>query len=303
MQKIIYKAAGTQDFKQLSEWLVRLSQKPEQHCLHTWADQSAEGLAEQLLIYWHDQELCYLMAFRDAEIVGAIGGEYDRSLRRAWLHGPHALLDDWNAMAGELYRRLLAELPQETRQLDAYLNIENVRGRNFYREQGFTERDNLNYDFWLEPDQRVTSGEGGSRLLGKAQEASFIELFNVLFPKTYYSAERIIEMIGQSHQVLVEALGETVLGFAVVSIEGDRSEGELQFFGVREDIRRRGYGKKLLLSAVDWLVDQAGVKRVSLNVGEELVHARALYESVGFRLRFAGIGLEKKLGDLELFWI
>jgi ribosomal protein S18 acetylase RimI-like enzyme len=297
MNKIIFQEAGAQDFKQLAEWLVMMSQKPEQHCLHTWADQSAEGLAEQLINYRHDEELCYLMAFRDAEIVGAIGSEYDRSLRRAWLHGPHAAVENWQLLAEELFRRILAALPEEIRQLDVYLNFENVRGRNFYREQGFKERDNLNYDFWLEPDRRVTSGEGRSRLLEKAQESSFIELFDALFPKAYYSAERIIEMNGQSHQVLVEAQGETVLGFAVVSVEGDQSDGELQFFGVREDSRRRGYGRKLLLSAIDWLVDQAGVKGVSLNVGEELVHARALYESAGFRLRFAGIGLEKKWGN------
>jgi GNAT superfamily N-acetyltransferase len=85
------------------------------------------------------------------------------------------------------------------------------------------------------------------------------------------------------------------LGFAVVSVEGDESEGELQFFGVREDSRRKGYGRKLLLSAIDWLLDNAGVAQVCLNVGEDLVHARDLYESVGFWLRFTGVGMEKKL--------
>jgi hypothetical protein len=51
----------------------------------------------------------------------------------------------------------------------------------------------------------------------------------------------------------------------------------------------------LLLSAIDWLVDQAGVSGICLNVGEELAHARSLYERVGFRLRYAGIGLKKVL--------
>ena len=294
---MIFRKAQTHDFLKLAEWLVRVSQKPEQHCLHTWAGQSPEGLAEQLLNYWHDEELCYLLALLDGRIIGAMGSEYDRSLGRAWLHGPHVLLDDWDGMAGVLYSRLLLELPKEIRQLDAYLNIENSRGRRFYGQQGFKERGNLNYDFWLVPDERVTSDSDGSSLLEKTQEASFKDLFALLFPKAYYSAERIIEMIGHSHQVLVEAQGATVLGFAVVSVEGDRSEGELQFFGVREDCRQSGYGRKLLLSAIDWLLDQAGVERVSLNVGEELVHAKSLYERVGFRLRFTGVGLEKKLGN------
>jgi hypothetical protein len=35
------------------------------------------------------------------------------------------------------------------------------------------------------------------------------------------------------------------------------------------------------------------VPRVTLNVGDELVHAQELYESAGFRLRFTGVGLER----------
>jgi GNAT superfamily N-acetyltransferase len=295
MENITFQAAQKNDFSMLAEWLVKRSQEPEQHCLHTWSGQSVEGLQEQLMSYWRDGELCYLMALRDGKLIGAMGSEYDRDLGRAWLHGPHAALENWGGLAGELYRRLLAELPEDIRQWDAYLNVENSRGRRFYSEMDFKERDNYNYDFWLIPDERVVSSGGGSKLLKKEQEHSFKHLYEVLFPQAYYRAERIVQMIGRSHQVLIEAEGETVLGFAVVGVEGDESVGELQFFGVREESRGRGYGRKLLLSAVDWLLDSAAVTRVCLNVGEELVHARGLYESVGFRLRFTGIGMERKL--------
>jgi len=294
MENIIFQVAQKNDFSTLAEWLVQQSQEPEQHCLHTWSGQSAKGLQEQLLSYWIDAELCYIMALWGGKLIGAMGSEYDRDLGRGWLHGPHVDLENWGTLAEELFRRLLAELPEDIRQLDAYLNVENSRGRRFYRESGFKEKENLNYDFWLIPDERAVSSGRGYMLLNKEQEPSFKLLYEALFPKAYYSADRIIQLIGQGHQVLVEAEGETVLGFAVVSVEGDESEGELQFFGVREDSRRRGYGRKLLLSAIDWLVENAGVARVSLNVGEELVHARGLYESVGFRLRFTGVGVEKK---------
>jgi ribosomal protein S18 acetylase RimI-like enzyme len=102
-------------------------------------------------------------------------------------------------------------------------------------------------------------------------------------------------MIGQTHQVLVVAEEKEVLAFAVVSAEASQSAGEIQFIGVREDCRRLGYGRRLLLSAIDWLVGTAGVSQVCLNVRGELVHARDLYESVGFKLRFTGIGLRKML--------
>jgi GNAT superfamily N-acetyltransferase len=295
MENIIFQVAQRDDYRELTEWLVQRSQAPEQHCLHTWSGQSAEELQQLLLSYWDELELCYIIALRDGQLVGAMGSEYDEGLERGWLHGPHVATGDWGLVVGELFIRLLAELPPCIRQLDAYLNVENVRGRHFYAQQGFKEREHLNYDFWLTPDKRVASGGRCCTPLGKEHEISFKQLYEALFPTAYYSAERVIHMVGRSHQVLVAAEGKEVLGFVVVSVEGNESTGEIQFFGVREDSRRQGYGRLLLLAAIDWLLDRAGVSRVCLNVGEELVHARGLYESVGFRLRFTGVGLSKTL--------
>jgi GNAT superfamily N-acetyltransferase len=293
LEDILFRVAQRDDYRELTEWLVQMSQAPDQHCLHTWSGQSAEGLQQQLLGYWDDSELCYLMALRGDQLVGALGSEYDEGLGRGWLHGPHVADEDWERIAEELFHRLLAELPPAIRQLDAYLNAENRRGRRFYAQEGFEERENLNHEFCLTSGERVVSGGGRCMPLEKEHEASFAQLYEALFPAAYYSAERIIQMLGQSHQVLVVAEAEEVLGFAVVSVEGDSSEGEIQFFGVREASRRQGHGRRLLLSATDWLFDRAGVSQVCLNVAEELAHARALYESVGFRLRYTGIGLQK----------
>jgi GNAT superfamily N-acetyltransferase len=269
-----------------------MGQAADQHCLHTWSGQDAAALREQFLAYWEASELCYVLAWQAGQLVGAMGSEYDAELERAWLHGPHVATKDWDAIAAALFGRLLAELPACVRRWEAYLNVENVRGRRFYTRQGFEARQSLSYDFWLAPDDRVTSGDRRCDLLGKEHLASFQPLYEALFPAAYYSATRIVQMVGQTHQVFVVAEGAEVLGFAVASVE-DRSAGEIQFLGVREDVRRQGVGRRLLLAAVDWLLDEAGVARVCLNVGAEHVHARCLYESVGFRLRFTGIGLHK----------
>jgi GNAT superfamily N-acetyltransferase/RimJ/RimL family protein N-acetyltransferase len=295
MEYILFRVAQRDDYRELAHWLVHMSQAPERHCLHTWSGQSAAGLQQQLLSYWDDSELCYLMAVRGDRLVGAIGSEYDEGLGRGWLHGPHVAVEDWERIAAELFHRLLAELPPAIGQLDAYLNVENRRGRRFYAQQGFEERGNLSHEFCLTSGDRLASSEGQGILLEEEHETSFKQLYEALFPAAYYSAERIIQMLGQSHQVLVVAEGEDVLGFAVVGVEGSPSEGEIQFFGVREDSRHQGYGRRLLLSATGWLFDRAGVSQVCLNVGEELVHARALYESVGFRPRYTGIGLQRTL--------
>jgi ribosomal protein S18 acetylase RimI-like enzyme len=293
MEDLTFQVAQRDDYRGLVEWLVQMSQAPNQHCLHTWSGQNANELHQQLLSYWDESELCYVMALGDGQLVGAMGSEYDEGLERGWLHGPHVATKDWELIAGELFTRLLAALPACIGQLDAYLNADNARGRRFYAQQGFREREHLNYEFWLTPEERAVSGDQGCRLLGKEHETSFKQLYEALFPAAYYSAGRVIQMVGQTHQVLVVAEREEVLGFVVVSAEGSESAGEIQFFGVREDRRRQGYGRRLLLSAIDWLFDRAGVSWVCLNVGEELVQARCLYESVGFRLRFTGAGLGK----------
>jgi GNAT superfamily N-acetyltransferase len=295
MEDVILRVALREDYRELAEWLVQMSQTPEQHCLHTWSGQSARGLQHQLLSYWDESELCYVLALRNGQLAGAMGSEYDEVLERGWLHGPHATMEDWGAITAKLYTRLLAELPTCIGKLDAYLNVKNVRGRHFYAQQGFKECEHLNHDFWLMPYERVVSGDRDCMLLGKEQETSFKQLYESIFPAAYYSAERVIHMIGQSHQVLVVAEGEEVLGFVVVSVEGKESEGEIQFLGVCEKSRRQGYGRRLLLSAIDWLLDRASVSQIFVNVSEELVHARGLYESVGFSLRFTGVGLEKTL--------
>lgn len=284
-----------EEFPMLADWLVSINQQPEQHCLHSWSGQNSTSLCQQLMTYYDDGELIYLAAWQSGQLVGALGAEYDESLDRGWLHGPHVLTADWHNVADQLYTRILTELPEAIDHLDTYLNVENERGREFYRQHGFKERDRYNCDFRLTRADHVQNDQSLAVNLTEKQRASFIELFERLFPNAYYRAERVVDMGEDSHQVFIIPQDDTVLGFAVVSVEGDGSIGEVQFFGVHEQHRQQGYGKQLLQSAINWLLDEAGVEMVTINVSEDLEHARALYESVGFRLWWRGIGLRKDL--------
>lgn len=294
MASIIFRVAQREDYRELSGWLVKISQAPEQHCLHTWSGQSAEELKRQLLSYLDDSELCYILAFRDGQLMGAMGSEYDEELARGWLHGPHVIAKDGRKIASQLFARLLVELPACIRQLDAYLNVENVQGRRFYTQRGFRESEKLSYDFWLTPAGKIVSTDGLYGQIETWHEASFLQLFQTIFPTAYYSGERILRMVGISHQVFVVAEGKEVLGFAVASVEEGSTVGEVQFVGVREDCRGQGYGRRLLQSAVGCLLEGAEVTRVCLNVGEEAFHARRLYDSAGFNLKFVGVSLQWK---------
>ena len=285
------RCAERDDLHQLAEWLCHVSSDPRSQCLHSWSGEDPRALAERLTGYMEDSELQYLLLEQSGELIGAMGAEYDTSLRRAWLHGPHVLLDDWDRTADRLMQHLLILLPPEVDHLTVYVNTQNTRARSFYAARGFTERDTASHEFWLTPPWKRGAVHGCVVDLGPEHRDSFRSLYASLFPAAYYSAVRVIEMIGRSHHVVVAAKGSEVLGFAVAAAEVPAALGEVQFLGVREDCRGRGLGKDLLQSAVDWLSHEARVSRISLNVDADLNMARELYESVGFELRFSGIGL------------
>lgn len=295
MENITFRVAQKDDYHKLAPWLVAMSQAPEQHCLHTWVSGSADELEQQLLSYLDDSELCYIMALRDERIVGAMGSEYDEELGRGWLHGPHAVAEQWEEITAGLLTRLLSALPPSIKQANAGLNVENARGRRFYVACGFEEDDVQAFDLLLTPADRVASDEERCGSLEPVHAPSFVQLYEAIFPLAYYSGERVVRMIGQSHQVFVAAEREKVLGFAVVAVDEERTSGEVQFLGIREDCRGRGYGRRLLLSAVDWLLDEVDVSVVCLAVNERNHNALRLYQSVGFKLRNTGVGLTKEL--------
>ena len=138
MDSLILRVARRDDYQELASWIAQICRAPDQHCLHTWSGESADVLHSKLVGYLDASELCYVLALQTDRIVGAMGSEYDEELGRGWLHGPHAMGETWDAIAAQLLARLLEELPASITQLDAYLNVENVRGQRFYARQCLT---------------------------------------------------------------------------------------------------------------------------------------------------------------------
>jgi ribosomal protein S18 acetylase RimI-like enzyme len=288
---ISYSPATDADLGNLAPWLVDVCQAPEHHCLHSWSGESARALASQLRKYLADGELLYLLGRQNDQLIAAMGCEFDEELGRGWLHGPHVRTRPWNRIATDLYRAVCGALPRKIARLDAYVNSKNERGIEFYRQEGFSRLAGFSHDYRLTPSRRPGSGAGSGEIFHESHRTAFIELYRRLFPNAYYSGARVLEMIGVSHQVFVAAENREVIGFVVAAVDDSHTVGEIQFLGIGESHRGRGYGRGLLLSAIDWLFDSAEVSEIGLNVHDELAGPRQLYESVGFVLRFTGIGL------------
>ena len=293
MPDITFRLAQRSDYPQLARWLVRICENPQQHCMHSWSGEDAVALSRLLLKYLADRELVYVVAFQGENLVGAMGCEYDEELHRGWLHGPHVKIDDWESLAEELSARVLEALPSSITILDAYPNTANTRAVDFYGRRGFKKVGDVSHVYGLTSGDRVASQEAPCGPLQKCHEPSFLELYHTLFPDAYYSGRRILNMVGSSYRVFVTAEGTDVLGFAAGSVDEGSKTGEVQFVGVREDLRGKGLGRRLLRTAVDWLFNDAAVFEVFLNVRQDVPHARSLYESVGFKHRYTGIGLRK----------
>jgi ribosomal protein S18 acetylase RimI-like enzyme len=298
MEEIVFQAAQAEHFPAIAQWNVAICQVPARQCLHSWAGEEAGALCSQLLKIWNEKELLYRIASRGGEIVGVMGSEYDEALGRAWLHGPNVADAYWQTVAPLLFCRVLDGLPRPITQLDAYLNAENARGARFYTERDFVE---IRYscEYSLASSDRVAEASQGCMPLQEEQQAAFIRLYETIFPAGYYSGERIVSMTGRSHQVFTRVEAGQLRGFVVASVDAGAASGEIQFLGVQDGWRGRGFGRSLLMAGVDWLFEQARVSAVNLNAWEDEPQPRRLYESAGFRPRFRGTALRKKLQDRE----
>ena len=295
MPEVVLRTAEPGDFPRLSGWIAEICETPQHHCVHSWSGQSAEALCEYLLSCARASEFLCVIATRaeDSELVGAAGSEYDEELGRSWLYGPHSTAVDWQAGASSLLSRLLAELPLSIKQWDAYLNVANARGRDFYVQQGFAEGE-VSHEYQLAADaEPVVSDVELCGPLEKQHESSLLKLYDELFPGAYYNGERILKMNGDTHRVFSAVDGGELVGFTIASVDGSLSTGGVEFVGVREECRGRGYGRRLLMTAADWLRGQSSEMPICLNVRDSLANARGLYESAGFELRFTGVGLRR----------
>jgi ribosomal protein S18 acetylase RimI-like enzyme len=80
-----------------------------------------------------------------------------------------------------------------------------------------------------------------------------------------------------------------VLGYLYAALEDSSGDGTIEFVGVRADTRGQGIGRQLLQTALQWLFEIKHVPQATLVVNDNLTNARALYESVGFRLKYTGV--------------
>ena len=84
---------------------------------------------------------------------------------------------------------------------------------------------------------------------------------------------------GENSTVLVGRDGSAIVATAMVGHDGHR--GWVYYVAVDPDRRKRGYGRMIMTAVEDWL-RQAGIPKLQLLVRRENVKAGAFYQSIGF---------------------
>lgn len=291
MTPVFFRKAHRIDFQGIVRLIAKENEIPERQCIHSSIGDSPESILREMLKWDEIGEVSFVIALQDGRLVGVMGSEFDEELGRGWLWGPFALVQDWEALADSLYEELFQILPASIRQFGAFLNAANQRGVSFYLQRGF-ERHGVSHVYQAaRPAMSVPVQEPCPALKSEHKEG-FTALHTSIFPNAYYSAQRVLDQIDEDNQVFVFPQGERVLGYVYATVGSDVQSGEVEFLGVHEDARRRGIGRQLLLSALQWLFEVKGVSPVVLTVYDENNSARSLYEGAGFDLKYTGVGLD-----------
>ncbi len=220
------------------------------------------------------------------ELSAAIVCDTSAEEGNAYLLGPWAV-PGCDALRAELVDEVLGKVA--VARFHSYSHIDNVSNRGLYTSRGFVEREPASIYRLREKPELVARELACCPALERRDFASFAELHAATFPSTYFSAEEIAKL-SKPHRVFVVREEGKVVGYVHAGRNDDPRAGYIHYIAVHERWRRRGYGRRLLLSALDWLFSECGYASVALNSSSRHGQARRLYESLGFELEATGVG-------------
>lgn len=294
MKNIEIREIQNAEFDVVARLIVDQNKNPITHCIQSDTSADYEGVRREISNLAARSEVCFVAAFQAKQLVGTLGCELDEEMGRGWLRGPFVLADDgdWDKLASALLQELLFILPPAVRCLDSFLNIANEQGNRFYLAHEF-EQLRLVHVYIALPPEKPFDRSSLCQTLPPAYTQEFVALHNVIFPQTYATGERILDKLGNDHQVFVFIKGGALLGYLYAAIDEEAQEGLVEFFGVEAEARGQGIGRQLLQTALHWFFEVKQMPQAGLVVNDNLTNARSLYEKVGFKLKHTGVHTRK----------
>jgi len=268
------------DLPEVSRFIAALNSQPEHHIAYygNTPDEIEYYLLEEQTI---PPEESYLLARSDGNLAGVIGLEYDLELGRAWIEGPLISIQDWKNLAELLYERIVEIIPEGINDYELAGDTRNRKLEQFAAKHGYRTSGDAALLVFQPASLEHLPNVSESRLTpGLADQ--FQDLHDKLFPGTYYNGKQLYQKIDSTHRVFVVSEAGRLLGYVFAYVSPEIGESGIDFIGVEQDQRKRGIGKRLLVTALHWIFSFSEVRVVSLAVDVENTAAVKLYQSSGF---------------------
>jgi GNAT superfamily N-acetyltransferase len=290
VEQLTLRVATVTDFSEIAEFIVRMNAVGDQRCLH--CGDSVETVTKGLGEFGLPPERSIVLALSGGRMVGLVGGDLAPELGRGWLWGPYADTDDPLALCDDLMETFLTQIPEEIHVIDTFLDVRNLFLNPLARKHGFVSPRTVHIYRAERPAVRPPPGPAPVAVSAH-QVDDLISLHEAAFPNTWRQASEMIENRDDSRALFVHTHAGRLEGYVHVEADPIEATGHVHFLAVVPESRGKGVGRKLLEQALDWCYNARELPSVSLTVFDDLVNARTLYESTGFRLAESGVTLRR----------
>jgi ribosomal protein S18 acetylase RimI-like enzyme len=265
----------------------------------TMLGETREGIAAELGDVEPDWTASVRVAREDGRIVGAVVGDWNADLGRAWILGPWVSGDDaaWRRWARPLVDSVLEQLPEGVEDWELAADVSHVRMAQLGQELGLspTEASHV-YSVDAATVSTWPAPAGHVRPATHADIESLRPLHDQEFPASYATVEHLVpEPDDGKYQVVVATDGPRLLGYAAGRVQAD-GEGYLDFIAVTDAARGRGTGRDLMAAICGPVVGAATTGQLHLTVQDHRAPARRMYESLGFKRSLSIVGYRHKSG-------
>ncbi|KAA3603896.1 MAG: GNAT family N-acetyltransferase [Calditrichaeota bacterium] len=290
------KIATNKDFKRISEFIFEISKFQEKQCIHSSIGETVKSLVNEFEELANKDELfCVFSENPIGEVCGFLACEFDRESKRGWLKGPLAENNN-EEIYQELLDILVMELPIKIDKFSAFPNLKNQDLTRFYLSNDF-EKDDISFIYEFHKCQIGKKGEIDKLFredLPTENESDFKLLHEEAFPNTYYTVKEILALVDENHKILTLVKDEILLGYIYLSNDVESRIVDFEFITIRSNIRGKGFGRKLISSAISYSFNKLKTSKVTLTVTSKNNKAKKLYEEIGFQLLYSGISLHRK---------
>ncbi|MBU3128060.1 MULTISPECIES: GNAT family N-acetyltransferase [Clostridium] len=228
-------------------------------------------------------EKYFVGAYDGEKLIGVLGIDVEEEKSYGELWGPFVeeLYSEEN-VSSKLWLLLRKNILNCCASFGIFCNSKNIQCIQFAKEYGF-KNNGEHFIMSLGRDDFKEIFEVKDFELTFEYNNEFKLLHDKNFPNTYYSGSDILSRINERRKVFFIKDNEKLIGYTYVEVEPEFGESCIEFFGVRENMRGKGLGGKLIKIAINWILSFEKIGNIRLCVGLENLQAIGLYSKVGFK--------------------